>query len=241
MRSLALFMAVLMLAGCKQDTQVTSATPSCYLSDFYEKSLKVWPNNQTLTIAFHGHSVPAGYFKDGRVQTFDSYPYLLHLALNQMFPYAVINVVVTAIGGENSRSGAERFERDVLPLKPDIVAIDYAINDRGIGLKKARKAWVSMIESAQDYGAKVILLTPTPDMAFNLTDPQSPMNQHARQIRELSREYNVALVDSQQAFIDEVNKGRALDSFMSQSNHPNRRGHELVARALLKWFEACRH
>ena len=33
-----------------------------------------------------------------------------------------------------------------------------------------------------------------------------------------------------------VEKGGKLEDLMSQGNHPNRKGHALVAAALLEWF-----
>ena len=96
--------------------------------------------------------------KRRRCATFDAYPYLLHRGLNRRFPHAVINVIVTGIGGENSEQGAKRFKRDVLSLRPDVVTIDYALNDRAIGLARSERAWRKMIELALAHHVKVILL-----------------------------------------------------------------------------------
>lgn len=63
-----------------------------------------------------------------------AYPNLLRVALPERFPHAVINLIVTGIGGENSVSGAARFDADVLIHKPGVLFIDYALNDRPIGL-----------------------------------------------------------------------------------------------------------
>ena len=208
-----------------------------YLADVTAILKQKWPANRTVNIACHGHSVPAGYFKTPVVDTFNAYPHLLHKKLNERYQYAVINVIVTAIGGETSEGGAERFEKDVLCHKPDIVTIDYALNDRRIGLKKARLSWVSMIEKAKAKGIKVILLTPTAaDTSSRLDDPNDPLNKHAEQIRKLAQEYNVALVDSLAAFQGYVIGGGQLQDLMSQRNHPNRKGHQLVVRELLEWF-----
>lgn len=215
------------------------ADPAIYLAEFRTEAAKVWPANHTLNIVCHGHSVPAGYFKTPDVRTFDSYPHLLHIGLNERFPHAVTNVIVTAIGGENSESGAKRFERDVLSLRPEVVTIDYGLNDRGIGLDRARAAWSSMIEKAREQGVEVILLTPTPDTRANLADPADPLNRHAEQIRALAAEQHVGLVDSLAAFNKATAEGRDLSELMSQINHPNRAGHELVAAALLEWFPAA--
>ena len=98
--------------------------------------------------------MPAGYAKTPAVDTFNAYPHLVHRALKERYPSAVINVIVTAIGGEASGGGAARFERDVLSHKPDLVLIDYALNDRGLGLDRAKAAWKAMIEKAQARRSK---------------------------------------------------------------------------------------
>lgn len=148
----------------------------------------------------------------------------------------MINIIVTAIGGENAEAGAKRFQKDVLALHPDVVTIDYALNDRAIGLARAEAAWRSMITNAVKSGVRVILLTPTPDLRSKLDDPADPLNQHAEQIRHLAREYGVGLADSLAAFRARVSAGDQLTELMAQGNHPNRKGHDLVAGELLKWF-----
>lgn len=213
-----------------------AATQDSYLHSVVVDLSRQWPQNRTVNIVCHGHSVPAGYFKTPVVDTFNAYPHLLHRGLKERFPYAVMNVIVTAIGGENSEAGAQRFERDVLALRPDVVTIDYALNDRGIGLVRAEAAWKTMIAQAKAAGVKVILLTPTPDTTASLDDPNEPLNQHAAQIRRLARENEVALVDSLAAFRTRVRAGEPLDAFMAQFNHPNRKGHETVAAELLRLF-----
>ena len=214
------------------------ADAGSYLLDVVAQLQKQWPSNRTVNVVCDGHSVPAGYFKTPKVETFNAYPFLLHRGLKERFPYAVINVIVTAIGGETSDHGAERFARDVLSLQPDVVTIDYALNDRGIGLARAEAAWRSMITNALAHDIKVILLTPTPDLAAHWDDPQDPLNLHAAQIRRLAAEYGIGLVDSLAAFQQAVHAGTPIKDLMAQGNHPNRRGHELVATELLRWFPA---
>jgi lysophospholipase L1-like esterase len=234
-----MFCAITFIAiGHAQTAAIESgmADKATCLADITQEMQKAWPTNRTINIVCHGHSVPAGYFKTPDVRTFDAYPHLLHAGLKTRFANSVINVIVTAIGGETADKGAKRFDADVLALRPEVITIDYALNDRGIGLEKARAAWVSMIERAQAKGIKVLLLTPTPDKKAKLDDPNDPLNQHAEQIRSLAREYHVGLVDSLAAFKEYLKSGGKLNDVMSQGNHPNRKGHELVAKELLSWF-----
>jgi len=216
------------------------ANPDTYLTGLsYELRLH-WPSNHLVNIVCHGHSVPAGYFATPFVDTFNAYPHLLHRALKSRFPYAVLNVIVTAIGGENSASGADRFAKEVLCHHPRVVTIDYGLNDRGIGIEAAEAAWRAMIEQALAQDCRVILLTPTPDTTQrDPADPQGePLRQHATQIRRLADEYAIGLADSLATFEHTIANGVYLTNLLAWANHPNREGHELVVKEIARWFPA---
>jgi len=230
-----LFIPVLFLAIWTRAQTV--ADPATYLTDLKLEMQKEWPKNQTINIVFHGHSVPSGYFKTPKVNTLGAYPNLFLKKLKAIYPFAVVNIIVTAIGGENSVKGAERFERDVLIHKPDLILIDYSLNDRGVGLEKAYIAWNQMIKQAKDRGVKVILLTPSPDQNVNYADPENELRKHTDQVRKLASENQVGLVDSYQAFEFLYPDEEQLSKYMSQVNHPNELGHELIANELIKWFQ----
>jgi acyl-CoA thioesterase-1 len=208
-------------------------------ADIREQLQLAWPANRTITVICHGHSVPAGYFATPAVQTFDAYPHLLHQGLKERYANAVINVTVTAIGGEDAAGGYSRFEWDVLSRRPDLVTIDYGLNDRRIGLKAAEEAWRGMIEVALSHRVKIILLTPTHDdsgMKTPVSDDWTALLEHTSQIRRLAQEYDVGLADSFAAFETYALKTGSIEDLLSWSNHPNRKGHELVAAELLTFF-----
>ncbi|MEI8086404.1 MAG: GDSL-type esterase/lipase family protein [Paludibacter sp.] len=222
---------------------VTDSKVNLSLADTngYLKNLKTemevqWPKNRTINIIFHGHSVPSGYFKTPTVNTLSSYPFLALKKIKELYPYAVVNVIITSIGGENAEKGASRFESDVLNHKPDIIFIDYGLNDRNIGLERAYKAWDQMIKKSIEKGIKVILLTPSPDTRENLTDSQNNLNKHSEQIRKLAAENHIGLADTYKAFSFLYSDKTELVKYMAQINHPNEKGHELIANEIMKWF-----
>ena len=216
------------------------ANPVTYLRHIVEELEKAWPNNRTVRIVCHGHSVPGGYTRTPTVDTFNAYPHLLHFRLKEQFPKAVINVIVTAIGGENSVQGAKRFDADVLSLRPDVLTIDYALNDRTVPLEKTRVAWVEMVKKAKAKGIKVLLLTPSPDLSANILDPNDPLSKNAEQIRSIAKEERIGLVDVYSRFQGIARSGKKLDPYMAQSNHPNRSGHDEIIAELLPWFFLAR-
>jgi len=48
--------------------------------------------------------------------------------------------------------------------------------------------------------------------------------------------HQVGLVDAYRAFLDYQNAGGKVGELMAQANHPNRKGHTLVAQGLQEWF-----
>jgi acyl-CoA thioesterase-1 len=215
------------------------AADNSYLEPILNEMAKQWPDNRTVNIVCHGHSVPSGYFATPFVNTFDAYPHLLHRMVKERFPFAVVNVIVTAVGGENSCGGAERFERDVLCHRPDLVTLDYALNDRGVSLAESEKAWRSMIEACLKEQVRVILMTPTWDNSYYRKDDQwLSLCEHCVQVRRLADEYGVGLADSFSAWERYCRDENDLTMLLSHVNHPTRKGHELVVSALSRYFIA---
>ncbi|MGK6350892.1 SGNH/GDSL hydrolase family protein [Parapedobacter sp. DT-150] len=214
---------------------VAQADSSVYLQDVLSQLQKPWPENRTINLVFHGHSVPAGYGDRHEVHTLQAYPHLLLEKLKEKYPYAVINVIVTAIGGENSIKGAARFEKDVLPHKPDVLFIDYALNDRFQDIHQAQTAYKQMIDRALAEGIKVILLTPSPDQRIAIRAMDTPLDKLSEQIRELSKQYHIGLVDIYSIFKGIIGE-KELKYYMASVNHPNKRGHDVIAAELVKWF-----
>jgi len=197
---------------------------------------KSWPNNRAINLVFHGHSVPAGYHKTPEVKPFESYPHLVMVELKRRHPTAVVNTIVTAIGGENSVSGAARFERDVLAHRPDVIFIDYALNDRRLPPEKVEEAWLAMIRAAKRQGVPVVLLTPTGDKTADLNNLEDPLEVRARLIRKIASDEGILLADVFAAWRDELAKGVPQEDLMSQVNHPNLRGHGIAAQTVTKLF-----
>lgn len=237
MKKLNFILLLLILFSWHTYAQNEIASNSDYLKDIKVELTKKWPNNRTINLVFHGHSVPAGYFKTPIVNTLESYPFLVLQTIKQHYPFAVVNMINTSIGGENSVSGAERFEHEVLIHNPDVLFLDYALNDTGIGLEKSYEAWNNMIQKALKRNIKIILLTPSPDQRINMLEANNVLEQHQKQIQSLAKENGIGLVDSFEIFKEKAISGDSISKFMSQVNHPNAEGHRLIADEINMYFE----
>jgi acyl-CoA thioesterase I len=218
-------------------TEVRAQSPQQdYLNEVKAELKKQWPANRTINLVFHGHSVPSGYFRTPDVRTLDAYPHQVLQQLKVIYPTAVINVITTSIGAENSVQGEKRLSKQVLVHRPDVLFIDYALNDRVLGLARAREATEKMIRTALKKKIKIILLTPSPDLSVKLTTPDNELEQFAKQIRAVAEQYHIGLADSYARFKELAEKGEDLGQYMSQSNHPDKEGHQIIAGEVMKYF-----
>jgi acyl-CoA thioesterase I len=83
--------------------------------DSLKKELTVkWPANRTINLVFHGHSVPAGYFRTREVHTLEAYPMVTLRLIKEKYPFAVVNCITTSIGGEDSEKGQNLVVKEIM-------------------------------------------------------------------------------------------------------------------------------
>jgi acyl-CoA thioesterase-1 len=225
----------LLLVACA-NTALTPASKSPLPPELLQELKVAWPKNRSIHLVFHGHSVPAGYHATPEVKPFDSYPLLSLEKIQKANPHAVINAIVTAIGGEDSVKGAARFEKDVLTLRPDVIFIDYALNDRRLPEAEVEKAWRSMAKAAKAKGVPVVFLTPTGAKDVRYEAPDEPLEIRAAIIRKVGAEEGVPVADVFTAWKAELGKGTKQESLLATANHPNRRGHAIAAKVIAEVF-----
>jgi acyl-CoA thioesterase I len=208
-----------------------------YLRDLLDDLARKYPDTRVVNIVCHGHSVPAGYFATPRVDTLRAYPHRLLETIKDRFPFATVNVIATARGGEDSVGGARRFRDEALCHRPSLVTIDYSLNDVRVGLAAAHAAWCEMVESCLERGIKVILLTPTlTNQHFAETTFTRDLEEHAEQVRLIAEKYQVGLADPSARWKRHLDEGGDLCDLLSHVNHPSALGHDLVVAELSGFF-----
>lgn len=208
-----------------------------YLREILDDLAKKYPDTPLVNIVCHGHSVPAGFFATPWVDTLRAYPHRLLERIKERFPFATLNVISTARGGEDSVRGAARFRDEVLCHRPRLLTIDYGLNDVRVGLEAAYAAWCAMVEASLERGVRVILLTPTlTDRHFTETPFAGDLEEHAEQIRLIAEKYRVGLADPHARWKRYLDEGGDLCDLLSHGNHPSALGHDLVVAELSGFF-----
>lgn len=84
-------------------------------------------NDQSLRVAYYGGSVTVGHSATD-INRY-SWRALTTQWLAQNFPAAEVTEINAAIGATGSHLGAFRVERDIIAQKPDLLFVEFAIND----------------------------------------------------------------------------------------------------------------
>jgi len=175
------------------------------------------------------------------------------------FPVKVINA---GIGGNKTNQARARLKKDVLDHQPDMVVIQFGINDSAVDVWKtppATKPRISrdqyetnlrnLIKTLRDNRIQVILMTPNSMRWVGKIkklygkppyDPEDPhgfnvfLKLYAETVRKIAREDNVPLVDVYFAFENYAKqKGHSAHDLLSDGMHPNAAGQKMVADLLI--------
>ena len=168
--------------------------------------------------------------------------------LNAWYPDRAIRVSNTGTDGNTSRDLKERFQTDVIDLKPDWVSICIGINDvwrqfdspsiidGHVYPEEYEKNLEDMIISIKDRVKGIFIMSPY-YMEPNKDDlMRKRMGTYINICNNLSEKHQCRFIDLQQVF-DDYFKYRHSTYIAWDRVHPNQVGATLIARAFLKECE----
>jgi len=183
------------------------------------------------TIVAFGDSITAGFaVKRG-------FPSFWQEQLQQKFPEAKVEMINSGISGDTSRDGLARLDWSVLSYEPDLVTINFGINDSVFDIdvdefKENLKKMIRRIRAGPD--SEILLLSSQPLE----TPPYDRIVQDYYQaVGDVAREMDVGFVDVYGAWMERVRQGTPLSSFIIPGlDHPNEAGYRIIAEELMRLF-----
>lgn len=142
-----------------------------------------------------------------------------------------VEYVNAGVSGTPSILGNLRVQKDVLDYSPDIVFIEFAVND---GMDQIYKeSYESLVRTIlkQDNEPAVILL-------FTVTKTGHTCQEHMSQIGE---HYGLPMISVPNAINPEIEAGTMTwADYSNDEAHPNAEGHKLVAEFIEYYFETLK-
>ena len=183
-----------------------------------------------VTIVCLGDSVTGVYYHTGGKR---AYPEMLEIAIKLAIPQANVMVINAGISGHTTQNGLERLDRDVLAKKPDLVTVNFGLNDMTrIPEDQFRKNLETIVARCREAKADVVLCTPNAVLNSG-GRPTEKLERYCDVIRATARDLKLAVCDQYRAG-DALRKKNAWNWRLTLSDeiHPNMDGHKLMAEEL---------
>lgn len=175
------------------------------------------------TILFLGDSLTEGY----QLSKEEAYPAIVERELQKRYPN--LKVINGGVSGATSASGVKRLDW-YLMTKPNLMILALGANDglRGMKTQETEKNLSLVIEKARSRDIKVILA----GMKMPTNMGESYRSQFESIFFKLSKKYSLKLIPFLLEGVGGVPKYNLPDGI-----HPNSKGHEIMAKNVLKVLE----
>ncbi len=201
------------------------------LRKYVERTRQELESGADATIVCFGDSITAGY------AVRRGFPSFLLESLRQRFPDSKIEMINSGISGDTSQDGLGRLDWAVLSYEPDLVTINFGINDcvLGLSLEEFEMNLVEMVRRIRaGPDSEILLLSSQP-----LESP--PYDQRVldyyQTVERVAKEMNVGFVDVYGAWMKRVRAGMPLGSLILPGlDHPNEAGYRIIAEELMSLF-----
>lgn len=164
--------------------------------------------------------------------------------LGVTYPERGIRVVNVGTSGNTVRDLKARWERDVLALEPDWLAVFIGVNDvwRQFDLPRMPEAHVPLREYERTLDelvrltrpklAGLVLMTPFFIESSRRDAMRRRMDAYGAVVKKLAKRHDAVLVDVQAAF-DRLLQHQHSSALAWDRVHPTQTGHMVIARAFL--------
>lgn len=220
-------------AGYVTDRQMKLANPwtgtnETPLFDVMRKA----QNGQKVTIAFIGGSITKGTMSNGtRDKSMNKkLTYVDYFAdwWYKKFPRADLRFINAGISATDSYLGVHRVQKDVLDKKPDLVVVEFAVNDKKTAYHK--QAYENLIRK--------ILGSPTKPAVMLLF--MAKLNGWSCQLQqsEIGRHYHLPMLSYGNVMKDMIQQGiYTMEELSGDAIHPSALGYAVVGEILVRYLE----
>lgn len=190
------------------------------------KVIKKLQAGESVTVAYLGGSITQGSSAGNEL----CYARLTTNWLEEQFPEANIKYVNAGIGATGSYIGIHRADRDVLAYDPDLVFIDFSVNDTSDRMTTNKCTYEGLIRKLwnHDTAPAVICLAMTQENGTSVQDAHY----------EIAAKYDIPMISYRNAILDVIDKGYIIWDDISDDNiHPNVQGHAVLTQMITNYLQ----
>lgn len=179
----------------------------------------------------------------------NGYVSLVNAVLTSQNPDSSTRVVNTGISGNTVRHLKDRWQEDVLDLRPDWVSILIGINDvwrqfdqpfnpsTHVYAEEYEQTLEDLVQTTQQLGSHVVLMSPFYIEPNSADAMRQQMNAYGRIVAKCAEQHKCIFVNLQAEF-DKLLTELYPAAIARDRVHPTLSGHFVIARAFLGAIEA---
>ncbi len=190
------------------------------------KVIKKLQAGEEVTIAYLGGSITQGSSAGNDL----CYARLTTNWFMEQFPSAKINYVNAGIGATGSYIGIHRADTQVLAHNPDLVFVDFSVNDTHDRMTINKATYEGLIRKLWSYETNPAVIC----LAMTQEDGTSVQDAHS----EIAIRYDIPFISYRNAILDVINKGYIVWDDISDDNiHPNVPGHAVLTQMITHYIQ----
>jgi len=182
---------------------------------------------EKVTIVYLGASITEGIMvEEKECFTIKSYNYFSkNFGVGNNVKY-----VNAGVSGTDSVLGLIRADRDVLEYEPDIIFVEFAVNDTKNNLCRATfEALVAKMLTSKTKPI-VILLFAVSEVGYTCQG----------QMKQIGIHYDLPMISIKEGIIPEINANQITwKDYSDDLGHPNNQGHSLITEMINHYFETA--
>lgn len=169
--------------------------------------------------------------------------------LTENFPEAQVNNINVSYGGTGSYFGAYRLWRDVIPKEPDLIFIEYAINDhydnqvRRMSYEQSATQFETIVRGLRTALPECDIVTVlTTEKGYINTNRAGNLHTHAQAHEDISAAYNIPSLHIGRALVNELSYDRTTEDWeklMTDIVHPTDDGYAVYFKVFEEYMSNC--
>ena len=180
---------------------------------------------EEITVAYIGGSITQGSSAGDN----DCYARLTTNWFEQTFPDATINYVRAGIGATGSYIGVHRVDRDVLSQNPDLVFVEFSVNDTTENTQRNVNSYDSLLRKIWYADSKPAIV------CIGMTQENGTSFQSYHY--SVAARYDLPFISYKNAILYAINQGYIKWTDISDDNiHPNTVGHKVLTEIITHYL-----
>lgn len=204
-----------------KDISVLNEGNKVRLAEFLKKTQL----GEDVTVGFIGGSITQGTSAGNDL----CYAKLTAKWLQSICPQSKVEYVNAGIGATGSYIGVHRVTEDLLSKNPDLVFVEFSVNDTTENTQRNIESYDSLLRTIWNYETKPAIIT----IATVQENGTSFQQYHS----EIVKKYDLPMISYGDAILSVIKKGDIAWKEISDDNiHPNVAGHDALSQMLCSYI-----